>query len=88
MIKDGKNLLTILFESNYAETDGYGLHKFRDVGVNEWGDEFDDLYVYSVLTHEIKNGTRNVFPCFYQPNIKVTYEMMILAPKEWYTVLC
>ncbi len=41
-------------------------------------------YLYTLL---VPDRARTVFPCFDQPNIKATYVVKIIAPKDW-EVLC
>jgi aminopeptidase N len=44
----------------------------------------NDDYLYTLL---VPDRARTVFPCFDQPNIKATYLVKIIAPKDW-EVLC
>ncbi|MEP0518234.1 M1 family aminopeptidase [Dokdonia sp.] len=41
-------------------------------------------YLYTLL---VPDRARTVFPCFDQPNIKATYVVKIIAPKDW-EVIC
>ena len=44
----------------------------------------NDDYLYTLL---VPDRARTLFPCFDQPNIKATYQLSIVAPKDW-SVLC
>ena len=44
----------------------------------------NDDYLHTLL---VPDRARTVFPCFDQPNIKATYLVKIIAPKDW-EVLC
>lgn len=71
-LSEGSNTINISFTRSYAR-DGRGLARFEDP---------EDKRVYTYSNLEPYDANR-VFPCFDQPDIKATYTMRVIAPKEW-----
>ncbi|HCC61967.1 MAG TPA: aminopeptidase N, partial [Pseudomonas sp.] len=69
------NRVVIEYENTYDAT-GDGLHHFIDP-------EDGATYVYSNLE---PFSAHRVFPCFDQPDIKATYQLMVTAPPTWQVI--
>lgn len=74
-LHEGSNLIAIDFNRPYARN-GRGFHQFTDP-VDQRS------YVYTNLEPFEAN---KVFPCFDQPDLKATYAMTVVAPKDWTVV--
>ncbi|KRX05743.1 hypothetical protein PPERSA_09883 [Pseudocohnilembus persalinus] len=66
-----KNTIITEIETPFV-TDGNGLYSFIDTDKKQ--------YIYS---HLEPNFCHNIFPNFDQPNLKATFEISIISPKEW-----
>ncbi len=67
-----RNSVWIEFEASYV-TNCAGMQYFRDEGD---GEEY--LYTNAEPDHAHK-----WFPCFDQPNLKASYQLLVLAPHDW-----
>ncbi len=71
-LQSGRNEIQIKYERKYAN-DGKGLHRFTDP---------EDQRTYLHTQFETYYASR-MFPSFDQPDIKATYTMNVIAPKDW-----
>ena len=74
-LNPGSNEVVVEFARDYSRN-GRGFHQFTDP-------EDGRSYVYTNLEPFEAN---KVFPCFDQPDLKATYEMKVIAPREWTVV--
>ncbi len=70
-----QNELRVAYENSYDHT-GEGFHQFVDP---EDGAE----YLYTQFE---PYAAQRLFPCFDQPDVKATYEVVVTAPAEWVIV--
>ncbi|EGR28494.1 hypothetical protein IMG5_174220 [Ichthyophthirius multifiliis] len=68
---NGKNQISIYFHSEYANN-GLGLHSFVDTDQKQ--------YIYSQCEPYWCN---KIFPCFDQPDLKATLNLVIIGPSKW-----
>jgi len=74
-LQSGPNSVRITYSHPYTG-DGTGLHRFVDP-------EDDQTYLYTYLWPYYAN---RLLPSFDQPNLKATFAMNVLAPKDWTVV--
>ena len=74
-LKTGANDVAIRYEQTYSK-DGRGLYRFKDP-------EDGRTYLYTQFEAFDAN---HLFPCFDQPDLKATYELTAIAPKDWRVV--
>ena len=67
-----ENVLVVEVETRYSKT-GEGLQKSVDPVDNE-------IYLYSQGETAY---IRKMYPCFDQPNLKATFNLLVLAPQHW-----
>jgi aminopeptidase N len=67
---EGKNEIEIEYVAEYVN-DGNGLHKFKDVD--------EKVYYYTTMC---PFNCNKVFPCFDQPDIKATFDLVIAHRKD------
>jgi aminopeptidase N len=67
-----ENELRVVADCAYMNT-GEGLHRFRDPV---------DKGTYLYTQFEVADAKR-VFACFDQPDLKATFQLTVLAPKQW-----
>jgi aminopeptidase N len=72
MLKVGPNSILLSYRGTYSN-EGTGLYRFVDP---------EDKGVYLYTMFEPFDANR-VFPCFDQPDLKATFAIKVLAPKEW-----
>ena len=65
----------IRFQNKYSH-DGLGLHYYKDPEDNE-------IYLYSQFEPFSAN---RMFPCFDQPDLKATLDLIVKAPETWVVV--
>jgi len=70
----GPNEIIIEFENNYTR-DGNGFHSFVDVDGKQ--------YNYTNLEPD---HCHKWFPCFDQPDIKGTFDLVVVMPKDWVAI--
>ena len=70
-----RNVLVVDAECAYSRS-GEGLHRFTDPADGK-------VYMYSDL--ETFDAHR-IYACFDQPDMKASYELTVLAPRDWYVV--
>ena len=70
--KDSENSIEILFKGKYNHN-GVGLHHYIDPS-----DKKEYLY-----TQMEPYDCNRLFPCFDQPDLKATFSLKVIAPKEW-----
>ena len=70
-----RNVAVIDAECGYSRS-GEGLHRFADPADG-------NVYMYSDL--ETFDAQR-IYACFDQPDMKASYELTVLAPRDWYVV--
>jgi len=71
-LKNGVNTVSMYFINDYR-TDGYGFHSFTD--------QVDQKqYVYTKFEPAF---CHYVMPTFDQPDLKATWRLSTLAPKDW-----
>lgn len=68
----GDNIIEISFSNKYSR-DGLGLHYYKDPEDNE-------VYLYTQFEPFSAN---RMFPCFDQPDIKATWDLVVKAPTSW-----
>lgn len=68
----GENTVEIVFSNKYSR-DGLGLHCYKDTEDNE-------IYLYTQFEPYSAN---RMFPCFDQPDVKATWDLVVKAPKSW-----
>ncbi|MFT5450945.1 MAG: aminopeptidase N [Enterobacterales bacterium] len=74
-LDEGRNTVKIQYSHTYSDN-GSGLYRYKD--------PTDDLtYLY---THFEPYDANKLFPSFDQPNLRATYELKVVAPKEWTVV--
>ncbi|EKR63231.1 putative membrane alanyl aminopeptidase [Leptospira weilii str. 2006001853] len=71
-LKPGKNEIRIRYTNDYNHS-GSGFHQFRDPSD---GSEYLHTDFEPFEAHRM-------FPCFDQPDLKATYELSLVGPKEW-----
>ncbi|HUR75556.1 MAG TPA: aminopeptidase N [Sporichthya sp.] len=67
-----ENTLRVVADCAYMNT-GEGLHRFRDPV---------DKGTYLYTQFEVADAKR-VFACFDQPDLKATFQLTVIAPKQW-----
>ncbi|EAS02858.2 peptidase M1 family aminopeptidase (macronuclear) [Tetrahymena thermophila SB210] len=70
-VKQGRNEILVHYENKY-DNDGNGLHSFID--------EDKKQYIYTNLAVIY---CRRVFPCFDQPDLKGSFQLTAISPKDW-----
>ena len=70
----GSNEIIIEFLNNYTK-DGNGFHSFVDVDGKQYN-----------YTHLEPDHCHKWFPCFDQPDIKGTLELIVIVPKDWVAI--
>ncbi len=73
--KRGANKVTVTYTHDFSK-DGAGLYRYVDV-------KDQRTYLYSQFEPYDAN---RMFPCFDQPNLKATYDLQVLAPKDWVVI--
>ncbi|MFT5521062.1 MAG: aminopeptidase N [Enterobacterales bacterium] len=74
-LDEGRNTVKIQYSHAYSDN-GSGLYRYKDPS--------DGLtYLY---THFEPYDANKLFPSFDQPNLRATYELKVVAPKEWTVV--
>ncbi|UML79297.1 M1 family aminopeptidase [Leptospira kirschneri] len=68
----GKNEIKILYTNDYNHS-GSGFHQFQDPSD---GSEYLHTDFEPFEAHRM-------FPCFDQPDLKATYELSLIGPKDW-----
>ncbi|MBW9233375.1 aminopeptidase N [Leptospira santarosai] len=71
-LKPGKNEIKIRYTNDYNHS-GSGFHQFRDPSD-------DSEYLHTDFE---PFEAHRMFPCFDQPDLKATYELSLVGPKEW-----
>ncbi|EMJ90530.1 M1 family aminopeptidase [Leptospira alstonii] len=71
-LKPGKNEIEIRYTNDYNHS-GSGFHQFQDPSD---GSEYLHTDFEPFEAHRM-------FPCFDQPDLKATYELSLVGPKEW-----
>ncbi|MCG6167351.1 aminopeptidase N [Leptospira sanjuanensis] len=71
-LNQGKNEIKIKYVNDYNHS-GSGFHQFKDPSDNS---EYLHTDFEPFEAHRL-------FPCFDQPDLKATYELSLLGPKEW-----
>lgn len=71
-LKPGKNEIRIRYTNDYNHS-GSGFHQFQDPSD---GSEYLHTDFEPFEAHRM-------FPCFDQPDLKATYELSLVGPKEW-----
>ncbi|WP_078124253.1 M1 family aminopeptidase [Leptospira alexanderi] len=71
-LKSGKNEIRIRYTNDYNHS-GSGFHQFQDPSD---GSEYLHTDFEPFEAHRM-------FPCFDQPDLKATYELSLVGPKEW-----
>ncbi|EMY77220.1 peptidase family M1 [Leptospira weilii serovar Ranarum str. ICFT] len=71
-LKHGKNEIEIRYTNDYNHS-GSGFHQFQDPSD---GSEYLHTDFEPFEAHRM-------FPCFDQPDLKATYELSLIGPKEW-----
>lgn len=74
-LKTGANEVVVRYQHPYSN-DGSGLYRFQDPV---------DKRVY-LYTHFEPYDANQLFPGFDQPDLKATYRLNVLAPKDWQVV--
>ncbi len=69
---EADNTLRVVADCAYMNT-GEGLHRFRDPV---------DKGTYLYTQFEVADAKR-VFACFDQPDLKATFQLTVIAPKQW-----
>jgi len=72
VLKLGRNTVVVDFTRKHS-TNGEGLHRFTDPVDGK-------VYLYS---HFEPAAAHQMFALFDQPDLKATYQMRVLAPKDW-----
>ncbi len=71
-LKPSANRIEITYTHPFSH-DGRGLHRFQDpVDGNPY-----------LFTHFEPYDAHRMFPCFDQPDLKASYELMVTAPSSW-----
>jgi aminopeptidase N len=71
-LAQGPNSVHIKFYNKYSR-DGLGLHYYKDP-------EDQEIYLYTQFEPFSAN---RMFPCFDQPDLKATLDLVVKAPKSW-----
>ncbi|RHX80645.1 aminopeptidase N [Leptospira yasudae] len=71
-LNQGKNEIKIKYVNDYNHS-GSGFHQFKDPSDNS---EYLHTDFEPFEAHRL-------FPCFDQPDLKATYELSLVGPKEW-----
>ena len=72
MLTSGSNEITIHYTNTYNNT-GSGFHRFVD-------SEDSEVYIHSDFE---PYDAHRLFPCFDQPDLKATYKLTVIGPKDW-----
>lgn len=72
LLKIGSNLIEVSYKQKYS-TNGAGYYQFVDP---------EDKARYTYTQFEPFDAN-HLFPCFDQPDLKATYRMTVIAPKDW-----
>ena len=75
LLRRGANRIRIAYRNDF-DTDGAGLHKVVDPGDGR-------EYVYTDFEPYDAN---RLFPCFDQPDLRASYELVVRAPETWTVV--
>ncbi len=74
-LDEGANIIKIQYSHPYSDN-GSGLYRYRDPTDNR-------TYLY---THFEPYDANKLFPSFDQPNLRATYKLKVVAPKNWTVV--
>ncbi len=75
MLKPGRNRVILEYENRF-DTNGRGLHRFVDPADHK-------AYFFS---HFEPFRANRLFPCFDQPDLKASFELTVMAPRDWQIV--
>jgi aminopeptidase N len=71
-LTQGQNKAVVRFNNKYSN-DGLGLHYYKDP-------EDQEIYLYTQFEPFSAN---RMFPCFDQPDLKATLNLIVKAPQDW-----
>lgn len=71
----GENIATVYYQNKYSH-DGLGLHYFKDPEDNK-------IYLHTQCEPFAAN---RIFPCFDQPDLKATWDLLVKAPSAWLVI--
>ena len=72
LLKPGRNQVILEYRNEF-DTNGSGLHRFVDPADGR-------AYFFS---HFEPFRANRLFPCFDQPDLRASYELMVTAPEDW-----